>query len=96
MELSTLLFLIVGVPLILVALGFFLLCLRWLRSKDQRAEQAKLLEAAAKLNITLANLEARLSSLEDILLPPGHYSQSNQPNQQNLTAQEFDRKLAGN
>ncbi|MDR1111137.1 MAG: hypothetical protein LBP92_10715 [Deltaproteobacteria bacterium] len=70
MELSTLIFLTVGIPLILVALAFLLICLRWLWSKDQRANQAKLLEAASRLDASLAGLEARLSALEDILLPP--------------------------
>ncbi|MDR0354527.1 MAG: hypothetical protein LBJ64_02145 [Deltaproteobacteria bacterium] len=86
MEFSTLLFLIIGVPLILVALGFFLLCLRWLRSKDQRASQAQLLEAAVQLNATLSVLEGRLTALEDILLPAGQKPMDK--------LQQFDQELA--
>ncbi|MDR1486367.1 MAG: hypothetical protein LBT62_00005, partial [Deltaproteobacteria bacterium] len=70
MDFSTLLFLIIGVPLIVVALGIFLLCLRWFFSRDQRANQKKLLETAAKLDEQLINLESRLCALEDILLDP--------------------------
>jgi hypothetical protein len=90
MDFSTLIFLIFGMPLILVALGFFLLCLRWLTTRDQRANQAKILEAATKLDANLARLEVRLTALEDILLPPKPQPRADQ----NMTPQEFDRRLA--
>jgi hypothetical protein len=92
MDFSTLLFLIFGIPLILLALGFFLLCLKWLWSKDQRANQAKLLETATKLNNSLAALEVRLTALEDILLPPGSRQQ---PSRHEISGQAFDRTLSG-
>ena len=94
MHFSTLIFLIVGVPLILLALGFFLLCLKWLWSKDQRANQAKLLEAAAKLDAALSQMEVRLTALEDILLPPGYNAQSSAAAQRNYPGESFDRELA--
>jgi hypothetical protein len=95
MTFSTLLFVIVGIPLILLTLSGFLLCLKWLWSKDQRANQAKLLETAARLDATLSKLEIRLTALEDILLPPGSRPQSGQVIQPNLPGSDFDRELAG-
>jgi hypothetical protein len=75
MELRMLAFLIIGAPLIIVSLGFLALCLRWFFNRNQRADNAKLLEAARLLDNRLANLEIRLNALEDILLgapkPPG-------------------------
>ncbi|MDR0620713.1 MAG: hypothetical protein LBJ61_02390 [Deltaproteobacteria bacterium] len=71
MNLSMLLFITVGIPLILLTLGFVLICLKWLWSKDQRANQAKLLETAARIDGNLTKLEVRLTALEDILLQPG-------------------------
>ena len=94
MHLSTLLFLIVGVPLILLALVFVILCLKWLGSKDQRANQAKLLETAARLDASLSKLEVRLTALEDILLPPGSQNQTKQAVQRNLNGRAFDHELA--
>jgi uncharacterized membrane-anchored protein YhcB (DUF1043 family) len=70
MDFSTLLFLIIGVPLILVAIGILCLCLRWVLSREQRANQKKLLDTAAKLDEQIGKLENRLGALEDILLDP--------------------------
>jgi hypothetical protein len=81
------LFLIIGVPLILVALGIFLLCLKWFLSGDQRATQKKLLETATKLDIQLNQLENRLNALEDILLDP------NKPHSLTNKEKIFDEKL---
>ena len=73
MDFHLLIFLIVGVPLILIALGFLALCLRWIWSRGQRGDHGKLLEAALQLDQRLAKLEIRLTALDDILLwsPPG-------------------------
>ena len=68
MERSLLIFLIFGVPLILISLGFLALCLRWIWTRNQRADHGKLLEAARLLDGKLASLEIRLTALEDILL----------------------------
>jgi hypothetical protein len=87
-------FLIVGVPLILLALGVFLLCLKYLWSKDQRANQAKLLETAARLDSTLTKMESRLSALEDILLPPAIPPQGGQVTQHSYSGQIIDRELS--
>jgi hypothetical protein len=68
MDRSVLIFLIIGAPLILVSLGFLALCLKWMWTKNQRADHGKLLEAARLLDGRLAGLEIRLTALEDILL----------------------------
>jgi hypothetical protein len=68
MEPSLLIFLVVGVPLILLALGFLALCLRWIWTRRQRADHGRLLEAARLLDGRLAKLEIRITALEDILL----------------------------
>jgi hypothetical protein len=72
MDKATLVFLVVGLPLILASLGFLALCLRWVWKRDQRADHGKLLEAARLLDGRLAILETRITALEDILLgvPP--------------------------
>ncbi|MDR2366692.1 MAG: hypothetical protein LBF58_01060 [Deltaproteobacteria bacterium] len=88
MNFTTLLLLVIGIPIALVALGFVLLCLKWLWSKDQRANQAKLLEAAARLDGKLSNLEVRLTALEDILIPPGG-PRGNQTGRQDLNGPRF-------
>ena len=68
MESSTLIFLIIGVPLILIALGLALLCLRFFLTRNDRLDAAKLLAAAQRLDAGLEKLEARITALEDILL----------------------------
>ncbi|MDR1545613.1 MAG: hypothetical protein LBU12_02625 [Deltaproteobacteria bacterium] len=70
MEPATLFFLVVGAPLILVGLGFALLCLRWLLTSRRRDDQARLLELAVKIDADLSRLETRLAALEDILMTP--------------------------
>jgi hypothetical protein len=94
MHFTTLVFLIVGVPLILLTLALFLYCLKGFLSKDQRSQHAKLLETAARIDANLSKMEIRLSALEDILLQPGAHGQQNQLNRQNLSGNAFDRKLA--
>jgi hypothetical protein len=89
MDTSTLIFLIVGVPAILVALGFVALCLRWLLKRDQRADHGKLLEAARQLDARLATLEVRLTALEDILM--GGSAPGGQPQDPKLRG--FDAEL---
>jgi hypothetical protein len=76
MDASLLVFLVVGVPLILLALGFLALCLRWIWTRGQRADHSKLLEAARQLDGRLAKLEVRLTALEDILLGGGGQAQN--------------------
>ena len=68
MEASLLIFLVVGVPLILLALGFLALCLRWIWTRKERGDHTKLLEAARLLDGRLAKLEVRITALEDIHL----------------------------
>ncbi|MDR2442343.1 MAG: hypothetical protein LBE31_02335 [Deltaproteobacteria bacterium] len=61
-------FLIIFLPLILLALGFFILCLRWFLTRNQRADNAKLVDLTIKLDARLDKLETRITALEDILL----------------------------
>jgi hypothetical protein len=68
MDSSTLIFLIIGVPLILVALGLALLCLRFFLTRNNRLDASKLLAACQRLDSGFDRLEARITALEDILL----------------------------
>lgn len=60
--------LIIGLPLILIGIGFLILVTKVFGGDDGRAERAQTLEAARHLEKTLNSLESRLSALEDILL----------------------------
>jgi hypothetical protein len=62
---------VIGLPLILIGAGFFLLTLKAFRSGDARAEKAQTLELARQLERTLGKMEARLTALEDIILSSG-------------------------
>lgn len=68
MGIATAITIIVGLPLILIGGGFFLLTLRAFRSGDARAEKAQTLELARQLERSLSALETRLTALEDIIL----------------------------
>jgi hypothetical protein len=89
MDRSLLVFLVVGVPLILVALGFLALCLRWIWARGQRADHGKLLEAALQLDGRLAKLEVRITALEDILMgaAPGGGGQPPDPKVRSFDAE---------
>ncbi len=65
---TTAIVIIVGLPLILIGGGFFLLTLKAFRGGDARVERAQTLELARKLERTLGAMEARLVALEDIIL----------------------------
>ena len=92
MDTSLLIFLIVGAPLILIALGFLALCLRWVWTRNQRADHGKLLEAARQLDSRLAALEIRLNALEDILMRgPSASGQNSNANAQKMRG--FDAEL---
>lgn len=67
----TAIFVVIGLPLILIGLGFFLLTLRAFRGGDARAERAQTLELARQLERTLGALETRVAAIEDILLSGG-------------------------
>ena len=72
MSWSLLLFLIVGLPLILLSGGFFVLMLIILKGRDKSANRNQTLEIARSLERTLSQMENRLGALEDILLNPDH------------------------
>jgi hypothetical protein len=59
--------LIVGLPLTLLSLGFFIIAIK-VFSGWGRNERTQTLEAARRLELTLNALENRLGALEDIIL----------------------------
>ncbi|UQZ87900.1 hypothetical protein C4J81_01160 [Deltaproteobacteria bacterium Smac51] len=71
---ATAIIIIVGLPLILIGGGFFLLTLKAFRSGDARTERAQTLELARKLERTLNSMESRLIALEDIILSSDDHS----------------------
>jgi len=60
--------LIIGVPLLLIAIGFVVLVTKVFGGPDARAERSQTLEAARHLERNLSALENRLSVLEDIIM----------------------------
>ena len=65
---ATVIILVIGVPLVLMAIGFIILVTKVFSGNDGRAERAQTLEAARQLERTLNSLENRLGALEDIIL----------------------------
>ena len=65
-------FLIVGVPLIIMAIGFIVLVTKVFGNSDGRAERAQTLETARQLERTLTTLEKRLEALENIVISGRH------------------------
>lgn len=65
---ATVIILVIGVPLVLMAIGFIILVTKVFGGGDGRAERAQTLEAARQLERTLNSLESRLGALEDIIL----------------------------
>ena len=59
--------LIIGLPLTLLSLGFFIIAVK-VFSGWGRAERTQTLEAARRLELALGGLERRLAALEDIIL----------------------------
>jgi hypothetical protein len=62
--------LVIGLPLMLVAVGFVILVTKAFSGQDGRAQRVQTLEAARQLEKTLSAMETRLTALEDILLAP--------------------------
>ena len=60
--------LIIGIPLVLISIGFVILVNKVFGDGDSRAERAQTLEAARQLERTLTALENRIGALEDIVL----------------------------
>lgn len=58
----------VGVPLLLIALGFVFIVTKVFGGSDGRVESARTLELARQLELTLGKLESRLTALEDIIM----------------------------
>lgn len=67
-SLATALIVIIGLPLILIGGGFFLLALRAFRGGEARAEKSQTLELARQLERALSAMETRLTALEDLIL----------------------------
>lgn len=68
MSAATLFIIIIGLPIVLIGAGFFLLTLKAFRCGDARADKAQTLELARQLERTLSVMETRLIALEDIIL----------------------------
>lgn len=59
---------IIGLPLILVGVGFVIIATKIFNGGNSQVERAQTLEAARQLELTLGRLETRLTALEDIIL----------------------------
>lgn len=68
MSFAVALIVVIGLPLILIGIGFVIIATKIFGGGDSQAERAKTLEAARQLERTLGALEARLTALEDIIL----------------------------
>lgn len=62
------LIIIIGLPLILLAIGFVIIAVKIFGGGSDRLERGQTLEAARQIERSLALMENRLSALEDILL----------------------------
>ncbi|MDR1920991.1 MAG: hypothetical protein LBS31_04515 [Candidatus Adiutrix sp.] len=58
----------IGLPLMLISIGFVILAMKLFKGGDARAERNKTLETARELERTLEKLETRLNALEDIIM----------------------------
>ena len=68
---AAVLIIIIGLPLILIGIGFIILATKAFSGGEARAEQTRTLEAARQLERTLSAMEDRLAALEDIILTSG-------------------------
>lgn len=68
MSLAAALIILIGLPLILLALGFVIIAIKAFGSGSNRLERGQTLEAARQLERSLSAMENRLTALEDILL----------------------------
>lgn len=66
------LIIIIGLPLILLAIGFVIIAVKIFGGGSDRLERGQTLEAARQIERSLALMENRLSALEDILLSADH------------------------
>ena len=72
---AAVLIIIIGVPLILIGIGFIILATKAFSGGEARAEQVQTLEAARQLERALSAMEDRLAALEDIILASGEKKQ---------------------
>jgi hypothetical protein len=68
MNFSVALFLALGVPLIILSLGFFFLSLKLYRSKDKEPQAEEILRLAQSLDRKLNEQEIRIAALEEFIL----------------------------
>ena len=73
MSLAAALTIVIGAPLILIALSLVILAVKIFRDGDHRQERAQTVETARRLERALSGLENRLSALEDIILAANHW-----------------------
>lgn len=68
MSLVAVLTMVIGLPLILLTLGFVIIAVKIFGGGSDRLERGQTLEAARQLERSLSAMENRLTALEDILL----------------------------
>lgn len=68
MSVAAALIIIIGLPLILIGIGFVVMATKIFSGDGGQAERAQTLEAARQLERVLSALETRLTALEDIIL----------------------------
>lgn len=68
MSAAVALIVVIGLPLILVGVGFVIMATKIFNGGNSQVERAQTLEAARQLERTLTRLETRLTALEDIIL----------------------------
>jgi len=68
MSVLAVLIIVIGLPLILIGIGFVIMATKIFNGDGGQAERAQTLEVARQLERTLSALESRLTALEDIIL----------------------------
>lgn len=81
MSVAVALIVIIGLPLILIGIGFVIIATKIFGGGDSQMERIQTLEAARQLERTLSTLETRLTALEDIILSSGDRGQEGEPNE---------------
>ncbi len=79
MSVATIFLVVIGLPLVLIAVGFVVLVIKAFSGPDDRAQRAQTLETARQLERALGALETRLTALEDIILNSGTGRKGGEP-----------------
>lgn len=81
MSAAVALIVVIGLPLILVGVGFVIMATKIFSGGNSQVERAQTLEAARQLERTLSRLETRLTALEDIILAGDETKKGGDPNE---------------